>query len=117
MTPTEELVQRIVSGVHFIGNAGTTVAGWRVDMASVDRDQFHAALEVIKQRATCAMLWQDARVVEPDDRKWYLVITNGAQDRENDKFVWPGLMLRHALEPQIIRGRPLWVAEITEPKS
>lgn len=62
-----------------------------------------------------ATKWDHAEDVEIEDRKYYLVKTNGGEWRDVDLKLMPGVMLRHYLKPNIVRGRPIWVAEVNEP--
>jgi len=45
----------------------------------------------------------------------YLVRTNGAEWRDNDLHLWPAPLLTHHMRPEITRGRPVWVAKVTDP--
>ncbi len=65
--------------------------------------------------APAAMEWRSAGGVVPEVGKFYLVHTDGAEWGDSHTQLWPAPMLEHALRPQVVRGRPLWVAEVTDP--
>lgn len=72
---------------------------------------------VEKQRVEAlAMHWQKAEEVSIDELSWYIVKTNGAEWRDNDLFVWRGWQLKHNIRPEMVRGRPIWIAKITDPE-
>ena len=63
-----------------------------------------------------AMEWQEAGAVIPERGCWYLVKTNGAEWRDHDLHLWPAPLFEHHMRPEIIRGRPIWVAKVIDPK-
>lgn len=64
-----------------------------------------------------ATKWNHADDVETDDMKEYLVITNARDWGDADYVkVMRGAFVRHLMRPEMIRGRPVWVAEIVMPK-
>lgn len=61
------------------------------------------------------MTWERADQATIDNSADYLVQTNGNEWRDQDRFVWPGIRVRHMMRPEIVRGRPVWIAKVTEP--
>jgi len=61
------------------------------------------------------MNWERADRAEIDDKAQYLVLTNGAEWRDNDVELWHGLMVKRWLMPEHVRGRPVWVMKIVPP--
>lgn len=59
--------------------------------------------------------WKRPEEVEIDDRQEYIVHTNGGEWRDPDLRLMPGLMVKHFLKPQIVRGRPMWLAAVNPP--
>ena len=59
--------------------------------------------------------WRKPKDVEIQIGKMYLVWTNGQEWRDNHIHLWPAPMVSHNLKPEIIRGKILWIAEVTEP--
>lgn len=117
----KELIKAILSGKPFISRAPSgEIIGWQDQLGNVPptpTPQIIAALEVIKQRAECAMTWVDARTIEPELGKYYIVKTNGNEWRDFDLHLWPAPILAARLCEHIVRGKPMWVAEITEPRA
>lgn len=60
--------------------------------------------------------WHHADDVAIEPNEEYLVRTNGWEWNDTHLFVWPGVMVSKRMEPQIIRGRPQWLAKINNPK-
>lgn len=63
------------------------------------------------------MRWQRAEDVIPEWGAMYLVKTNAGEWRDNDLYFWPAPLLERAMKPEIVRGRPIWVAKVTDPIS
>jgi hypothetical protein len=64
-----------------------------------------------------ATKWDHADDVELDDNKLYLVMTNAWEWGDSyDPKVLQGRWVRHLLRPEMVRGRPTWLAEITMPQ-
>lgn len=63
------------------------------------------------------MHWEKAEeaVIDPD--AYYVVQDNGGEWRDFDLCVIRGLMVERRLRPEHVRGRPQWVAKITNPTS
>jgi hypothetical protein len=61
------------------------------------------------------MNWVKAEGFKPEYGKWYVVWTNGQEWHDHHIHLYPGTMLAHYLKPDMVRGRPLWVAEVTDP--
>ncbi len=61
------------------------------------------------------MNWERADRAEIDDKARYLVLTNGAEWRDNDAELWHGLMVKRRLLPEYVRGRPVWIMKIVVP--
>ena len=64
-----------------------------------------------------ATKWDRADDVQIDDGKQYLVITN-ARDWGDPDIVQAmmGRWVRHISRPEMVRGRPVWLAEIVPPQ-
>jgi len=63
------------------------------------------------------MKWIAAEDARPKDGEMYVVKTNGADWSDCDLFIWPAPLLRAYMKPEIVRGRPLFVALVTNPNS
>lgn len=64
-----------------------------------------------------ATKWDHADDVEIDDRKQYLVITNAREWGDPDLVqAHKGAWVRHMMRPEMVRGRPVWLAEIIPPQ-
>lgn len=50
-----------------------------------------------------------------EDHTMYLVKTNGSEWRDGDLFIWPGVMVKNRMRPEIVRGRPTHISIITKP--
>lgn len=61
------------------------------------------------------MNWERAETSEVDTSAFYLVKDNGGEWRDPDLHVMSGWMVRRKLEPTYVRGRPTWIAKITQP--
>lgn len=61
------------------------------------------------------MCWQTASQAVIRSDATYLVKTNGAEWRDADLKLLPGHAVKRLLEPQIVRGVPLYVARVTDP--
>jgi hypothetical protein len=61
------------------------------------------------------MNWVKAEGFKPKSGKFYVVWTNGQEWRDQHIFVWHAMRLEHYLRPEIVRDKPLWVAEVTDP--
>lgn len=62
-----------------------------------------------------SMNWERAETAAIDEMAFYLVQDNGMEWRDHDLHVMKGYLVRARLEPQIVRGRPVWVAKIVRP--
>ena len=61
------------------------------------------------------MHWEDATKAEIDPKAYYFVQHNGGEWRDFDLGVISGTLVKIRLEPDYVRGRPIWVAKITRP--
>jgi hypothetical protein len=61
------------------------------------------------------MNWVKAEGFEPEYGKWYVVWTNGQEWHDPHIYIYPAILLDHYLKPDMVRGKPLWVAEVTDP--
>ncbi len=61
------------------------------------------------------MHWVLAEQAAVDPDKHYLVKSNGGEWRDFDLAVMGGMLVEYRLRPQYVRGRPVWIAEITDP--
>jgi hypothetical protein len=61
------------------------------------------------------MTWVDATKAEIDPASYYVVKHNGGEWHDFDLGVISGSLVRRRLEPDYVRGRPIWVAKITKP--
>ena len=59
------------------------------------------------------MIWEDATKVEIDPKAYYVVQHNGGEWRDFDLGVLSGSLVKLRLEPNYVRGRPIWVAKVT----
>lgn len=62
------------------------------------------------------MIWEKVENVQVDPSARYLVKTNGAEWRDSDLFVMVGHLIIFRLAKSYVRGRPIWVALITNPE-
>lgn len=63
-----------------------------------------------------ATKWNHADDVEIEDGKMYLVMTNARDHGDaNEVQAMRGRWLRHISRPEMVRGRPVWVATINDP--
>lgn len=60
--------------------------------------------------------WFEPTLGNINDDAFYLVETNGMEWRDHDLFVWRGFAVALKLNPNIVRGRPVRVAEINRSK-
>ncbi len=72
---------------------------------------FNVAADMIET----SMCWIPARIEDIDDDAFYIVKTDSREWRDLDIFVMRGFMVRHDLNPDHARGRPICVAKITPP--
>jgi len=65
-----------------------------------------------------ALVWEpaDSVVIDEYDGADWLVKTNGDEWRDVSLRVMRSWQLRHELRPEVVRGRPIWVARIKTPK-
>lgn len=61
------------------------------------------------------MHWIKAEEVKIENGNYYLVRTNGREYGDHDLHLWPAPLLERHMRPEIVRGRPVWVALVTEP--
>lgn len=59
------------------------------------------------------MIWVDATEAEIDPNAYYVIQHNGGEWRDFDLGVISGALVKRRLEPDYVRGRPIWVAKIT----
>lgn len=62
------------------------------------------------------MKWMKAEGAVIDKDGNYLVKTNGAEWNDGDLKLLPGFVVKKLLEPNVVRGRAVWVARITDPE-
>jgi len=61
------------------------------------------------------MQWVDATKAKIEADAYYVVQHNGGEWRDFDLGVIKGVLVQRRLEPDYVRGRPIWVAKITNP--
>lgn len=61
------------------------------------------------------MRWIAAADAKPKIGEYYVVKTNGGEWRDCDLMIMPAPLLRNYMRPEIVRGRPLFVALVTDP--
>ena len=59
-----------------------------------------------------ASAWTRPDQIEIEDKQEYLVQTNGGEWRDVSLRMMPGIMLKHFMRPEVVRGKPLWIAKI-----
>lgn len=64
-----------------------------------------------------AMQWKRAETVTQDDKGHYLVSTNANEWGDWNLEIMAAFRILQMLQPIIRRGRPIWVAKITNPDS
>lgn len=62
------------------------------------------------------MKWEKAEHVNIDDEAYYVVQTNGGEWRDFDLFVLRGALVNYRLNPDYVRGRPVWICKIIRPE-
>jgi hypothetical protein len=62
-----------------------------------------------------AMQWERAEQDKIDVSADYVVKDNGGEWRDHDLHVMSGFMVKRKLDPNYVRGRPVWVAKIVAP--
>jgi hypothetical protein len=62
-----------------------------------------------------SMDWEPAETAAIEDAAFYLVQDNGMEWSDHDLHVMKGWLVRGRLAPQIVRGRPVWIAKIIRP--
>ena len=62
------------------------------------------------------MTWVDPAKAIIEEDAMYLVKTNGAEWRDADLFMRPGWAIPSMMGENVVRGRPLAIALITEPE-
>lgn len=61
------------------------------------------------------MIWEKAESANIDLGAFYLVKDNGGEWRDFDLSILKGPIVTYRLRPEIVRGRPVWIAKITNP--
>lgn len=61
------------------------------------------------------MNWERAETATIDPQAFYLVKDNGGEWRDFDLSILKGPIVSYRMRPSIIRGRPEWIAKITNP--
>lgn len=61
------------------------------------------------------MKWIKAELSNVDVDAYYLVKTNGEEWRDFDLCILRGYLVARKLDPDYVRGRPVWIAKITIP--
>lgn len=62
------------------------------------------------------MNWEKAELINIDVGSYYLVQTNGAEWRDFDLAVMKGYLIAKHLDPDYVRGRPVWICKIVRPE-
>ncbi len=73
-----------------------------------------AALDLISRSAATA--WAKPEDCAIDDLAYYLVKTNGGEWRDPDLRLMKGYEVRRKSEVSYIRGRPVLIARVNDPK-
>lgn len=63
-----------------------------------------------------AMKWMKAEGAVLEDGAEYLVKTNAGEWGDRDHEIMRPAMIRFRMSPHYVRGRPVWVARITDPE-
>ena len=61
------------------------------------------------------MNWEKAQLCNIDVGAYYVVQTNGGEWRDFDLFVLRGALVAHRMNPDYVRGRPVWICKIVRP--
>lgn len=78
-----------------------------------DRDPL---MDRMIKEARTDMAWEKAEGARLDPEAYYLVKTNGGEWLDHDLAIMRAKMIEFRLQPHYVRGRPEWVAKITNPK-
>lgn len=62
------------------------------------------------------MKWEKAQLCNIDVESFYLVQTNGGVWRDHDLMVMNGWLVARNLNPDYVRGRPVWICKIIRPE-
>jgi hypothetical protein len=82
-----------------------------------ERDYALHCLERELAIASMSMTWEPAEGAMIVDTDYYVVLDNGGEWRDPDLSVVKGYVVRGRLAPQIVRGRPIWIAKVIRPNA
>lgn len=80
-----------------------------------ERDYALHCLERELAIAQKSMTWERAEDALIAETSYYVVLDNGREWGDPDLNIVKGYVVRARLEPQIIRGRPEWIARVIRP--